>query len=142
MHRRHFVASALVALALASMPPPAAAQGYPDKPVTLVVPWPAGGSTDIAMRAIAEGAAKHLGQPIAIDNKPGASGTLGPAVVAAGAKPDGYTIVQMPITVMRLPLMQKVSWDARKDFTYVVHLTGYTFGITAKRSEEHTSELQ
>jgi tripartite-type tricarboxylate transporter receptor subunit TctC len=117
---------------LAVAPATALAQAYPAKPVTMVVPWPAGGSTDIVMRAISEAAAKHLGQPIVIDNKPGASGTLGPAVVAATAKPDGYTLAQIPITVMRLPLMQKVTWDARKDFTYVVHLTGYTFGITAK----------
>jgi tripartite-type tricarboxylate transporter receptor subunit TctC len=126
----------LVALTIAGLvalaPTAAWAQAYPAKPVTMVVPWPAGGSTDIVMRAISEAAGKHLGQPIVIDNKPGASGTLGPAVVAATAKPDGYTLAQMPITVMRLPLMQKVSWDARKDFTYVVHLTGYTFGITAK----------
>ena len=123
---------ALIIAALVAAAPGARAQTYPAKPVTMVVPWPAGGSTDIVMRAISEAAAKHLGQPIVIDNKPGASGTLGPAVVAATAKPDGYTLAQMPITVMRLPLMQKVSWDARKDFTYVVHLTGYTFGITAK----------
>jgi tripartite-type tricarboxylate transporter receptor subunit TctC len=126
----------LVALTMAGLVAlaPAAAwpQAYPAKPVTMVVPWPAGGSTDIVMRAISEAAGKHLGQPIVIDNKPGASGTLGPAVVAATAKPDGYTLAQMPITVMRLPLMQKVSWDARQDFTYVVQLTGYTFGITAK----------
>ena len=88
-------------LALIAAIAPAAAQTYPDKPVTLIVPWPAGGATDIAMRAIAEGATKHLGQNIVIDNKPGASGTLGPAVMAANAKPDGYTIAQMPITVMR-----------------------------------------
>ncbi len=126
----------LVALIMTGLlgvaPATALAQAYPAKPVTMVVPWPAGGSTDIVMRAISEAAAKHLGQPIVIDNKPGASGTLGPAVVAATAKPDGYTLAQIPITVMRLPLMQKVTWDARKDFTYVVHLTGYTFGITAK----------
>jgi len=124
----------LVALSIAGLVSvaPATAWAYPAKPVTMVVPWPAGGSTDIVMRTISEAAAKHLGQPIVIDNKPGASGTLGPAVVAATAKPDGYTLAQIPITVMRLPLMQKVTWDARKDFTYVVHLTGYTFGITAK----------
>ena len=52
--------------------------------------------------------------------------------MAANAKPDGYTLAQMPITVMRLPLMQKQAWDALKDFTYIVHLTGYTFGITTK----------
>jgi tripartite-type tricarboxylate transporter receptor subunit TctC len=128
---RRFVALTLGLLA-ALAPAPASAQAYPTKPVTMVVPWPAGGSTDIAMRAICEAAAKHLGQPIVIDNKPGATGTLGPAVMAATAKPDGYTLAQMPITVMRLPLMQKTTWDALKDFTYIVHLTGYTFGITAK----------
>ena len=133
MFRRLLVVAALVAAALASFVPLTAfAQAYPEKPVTLIVPWPAGGSTDIAMRTIAEAAAKHLGQPIVIDNKPGASGTLGPAIMSANAKPDGYTIAQMPITVMRLPLMQKTTWDAAKDFTYIAHLTGYTFGITTK----------
>jgi tripartite-type tricarboxylate transporter receptor subunit TctC len=133
MHRSHcLIAAVLGAANVALMPVAALSQDYPSKPVTLIVPWPAGGATDIAMRTIAEGAQKHLGQNIVIDNKPGASGTLGPAVMAATAKPDGYTIAQMPITVMRLPLMQKATWDAIKDFTYIVHLTGYTFGITAK----------
>src|SRR6476660_9778801 len=108
----------------------AGAQDYPVKPVTLIVPWPAGGSSDIAMRAIADAAAKHLGQPIVVDNKAGGSGTVGPATMAAAAKPDGYTIAQMPITVFRLPLMQEVSWDPAKDFSYIIHLTGYTFGVT------------
>ena len=133
MHRRLFVAAALVAAAVVpSVPSAAFAQAYPEKAVTLIVPWPAGGSTDIAMRTIAEGAAEALGQPIVVDNKPGATGTLGPAVMAANAKPDGYTIAQMPITVMRLPLMQKTTWDAMRDFSYIVHLTGYTFGVTTK----------
>jgi tripartite-type tricarboxylate transporter receptor subunit TctC len=130
-------AAALVASVLAVFSiSPAVAQSYPDKPVTLIVPWPAGGSTDVAMRAIAEVAAKHLGQPIVVDNKPGASGTLGPAIMAANAKPDGYTIAQMPITVMRLPLMQKTTWDATTDFTYIAHLTGYTFGITTSAENQ------
>ena len=110
----------------------AVAQGYPEKPVMLVVPWPAGGSTDVVMRAIADSAAKHLGQPILVDNKPGGNGTLGPAVMAASAKPDGYTIAQIPSSVWRLPLMQKMTYDALKDFTYIVQLTGYTFGITTR----------
>jgi tripartite-type tricarboxylate transporter receptor subunit TctC len=124
---RTLAAAAIIGVATGAM-----AQSYPTKPITLIVPWPAGGSTDVAMRALAENASKHLGQPIVIDNKAGASGTLGPAAMAATAKPDGYTIAQMPITVMRLPLMQKVSFDAEKSFTYIVHLTGYTFGITTK----------
>ena len=140
MYRRHFVAANLFAAGFALFIPSAGlAQGFPEKPVTLIVPWPAGGATDIAMRAIAEGATKHLGQNITIDNKPGASGTLGPAVMGATGKPDGYTIAQMPITVMRLPLMQKVTWDAMRDFTYIVHLTGYTFGITAKADGQFKS---
>src|SRR5258708_29637478 len=109
----------------------AGAQDYPSKPITLIVPWPAGGSTDIAMRAIADSASKFIGQPIAVDNKAGGGGTVGPATMAAAAKPDGYTISQLPITVFRLPLMQQVSWDAAKDFTYVINLTGYTFGVNA-----------
>ena len=121
-----------IALAAVAMLVSAAshAQEYPTKPITLIVPWPAGGSTDISMRAIAESASKVLGQPIAIDNKAGGGGTVGPATMAAAAKSDGYTIAQIPITVFRLPLMQEVSWDPSKDFTYIVHLTGYTFGVT------------
>ncbi len=133
MLRRHFVAAALLAAGVSFLVPALVlAEGYPQKPVTLIVPWPAGGSTDVAMRTIAEAASKHLGQPFVIDNKPGATGSLGPAVMAATAKPDGYTIAQIPISVLRLPLMQKTAWDALKDFTYIVQLTGYTFGITAK----------
>ncbi len=131
MYGRNFFVSTFLALSVFA-PAAVHAQAYPEKPVTMVVPWPAGGSTDIVMRTVSEAAAKHLGQPIVVDNKPGASGTLGPAVVAANSKPDGYTLAQMPITVMRLPLMQKTAWDALKDFTYIVHLTGYTFGITTK----------
>ncbi len=132
MRPRNFFTASLAAAIVAATTTMAMAQSYPTKPITMIVPWPAGGSTDVAMRAIAEVASKHLGQPIVTDNKAGASGTLGPATMAATAKPDGYTIAQMPITVMRLPLMQKVSWDAEKSFSYIVHLTGYTFGITTK----------
>jgi tripartite-type tricarboxylate transporter receptor subunit TctC len=119
--------TAMVAPALAQ-----GAAGFPSKPVTVIVPWPAGGSTDVIMRAMAEVAAKHLGQPILIDNRAGASGTLGPATMAATAKPDGYTVAQIPITVFRVPLMQKASWDPAKDFTYILHLTGYTFGVITR----------
>jgi tripartite-type tricarboxylate transporter receptor subunit TctC len=102
------LALTLIVAAVAALSGNAAfAQNYPAKPVTLIVPWPAGGSTDIAMRAIAEVASKHLGQPIVIDNRAGGSGTVGPAQMAATVKPDGYTVAQIPITVFRLPLMQR-----------------------------------
>jgi tripartite-type tricarboxylate transporter receptor subunit TctC len=123
---------ALVAVAC-SLPTPAPADTFPSKPITLIVPWPAGGSTDISMRAMAEAAGKELGQPVVVENKAGASGTLGPATLRT-AKPDGYTIAQMPITMFRLPLMKdkKVTWDPKTDFTYIAHLSGYTFGVTTK----------
>ena len=108
----------------------ASAQDYPTKPVTLIVPWPAGGPTDVTMRAMADAAAKHLGQPIIIENKAGGGGTVGPATMAAASKPDGYTLAQMPITVYRLPLMQKTTWKP-DDFTYIIHLTGYVFAAFA-----------
>ncbi|RYE49934.1 MAG: tripartite tricarboxylate transporter substrate binding protein, partial [Hyphomicrobiales bacterium] len=117
---------------------PAGAQEFPIKPVTLIVPWPAGGSTDLSMRAIAETASKHLGQPIVIDNRAGGSGTVGPAGMAASAKPDGYTISQIPMPVLRLPIMQDTTWDPEKDFTYIANLTGYTFGITTANADFKT----
>src|SRR4029078_4517211 len=73
----------------------AGAQDYPSKPVTLIVPGPAGGSTDISMRAIADSASKVLGQPIVIDNKAGGGGTVGPATMAAGAEAGGHNISQI-----------------------------------------------
>lgn len=132
--RRLWTAAAVVCMTVAAS---AASFGqdsgrFPAKPITLIVPWPAGGSTDITMRAVAEVAGRHLGQPIVVDNRAGASGTLGPATMAATAKPDGYTISQMPITVFRVPMMQKATWDAGRDFTYIAHLTGYTFGIITR----------
>jgi tripartite-type tricarboxylate transporter receptor subunit TctC len=111
---------------------PATAAEFPSKPVTLICPWPPGGSTDVTMRSLAEATAKHLGQPIVVENKPGGSGTVGPATMAATAKPDGYTIAQIPITVFRLPFIQKVTWDPLRDFSYILHVSGYVFGVAVK----------
>src|SRR6187551_1430441 len=135
MLQRNRFAVAMIAVA-ALFSGAASAQDYPTKPITLIVPWPAGGSTDISMRAIADAASKHLGQPIAVDNKGGGGGTVGPATMAAASKPDGYTISQIPITVFRLPLMQDVSWNPEKDFSYIIHLTGYTFGVTTNSESQ------
>jgi len=110
----------------------AEAQNFPSRPVTFIVPWPPGGSTDLSMRAIATLAEKHLGGRIVIENKPGVSGTMGAQALAQGAKPDGYTIAQMPITVFRLPHMMKTNFDPAADFTWIIHLTGYTFGVVVR----------
>ena len=121
---------AFAALGLASLA--AGAQNYPNRPITLIVPWPAGGSTDTHLRKLAELASKNLGQPIVIENKPGAGGMLGPAGMAANAKPDGYTLSQLTIAAFRQPHMQKVDYDPLKDFTYIIGVSGYTFGVVVK----------
>ena len=133
---RRLLAFLLIAIGAATAASAQGAQTFPAKPITLIVPWNAGGSTDIYFRALGEAASKELGQPVVVDNKTGGTGTLGPVTMALTAKPDGYTIAQIPITVMRLPLMQKHNWDALRDFTYVIHVTGYTFGVTAKAGDD------
>src|SRR5438552_10550500 len=89
----------------------ALAQGFPNRAITLIVPWPAGGSTDTHLRKLGELVGKQLGQPVVIENKPGAGGMLGPAAMAANAKPDGYTISQMTVAAFRQPHIQKADWD-------------------------------
>ena len=126
-----FGAAALAAPLVA--PFTAHAQGaYPSRPVTLVVPWPAGGSTDRHLRALAEIAARHLGQTIVVENRPGGGGTTGPGTMALTAKPDGYTIAQYPMGMLRLPHMQKMAWDPLKDFSFILGISGYTFGFTVR----------
>jgi len=122
----------LVGCAFLFLSIPVMAAEFPTKAVTLICPWPPGGSTDVSMRVLAETTSKYLGQPVVIENKSGGSGTVGPATMAATAKPDGYTLSQIPITVFRYPYMMKVTWDPLKDFTYIIHLTGYTFGVVVK----------
>jgi tripartite-type tricarboxylate transporter receptor subunit TctC len=105
-----------------------AQKDFPTKPVTLIVPFPPSVSADLLFRGIAESASKHLGQQVIIDNKPGGSATLGAAHMANNAKPDGYTIGQITITAFRVPHMQKATFDPVKDFTWIIHLGGYSLG--------------
>ena len=111
---------------------PALAQNYPSRPITLIVPWPAGGSTDTHLRKLGELASRHLGQPIIIENKPGFGGMLGPSAMAKSAAPDGYTLSQLTVGAFRTPHMQKVDWDPLRDFTYIIGVSGYTFGVVVK----------
>ena len=110
----------------------AQAQSFPTRPVTLIVPWPAGGTTDIAVRALATASEKHLGKSIVIENRVGASGTLGPISMAATAKPDGYTIAQIPLSLLRVALLRETAFDPSKDLTYVIGLSSYVFGVAVR----------
>jgi tripartite-type tricarboxylate transporter receptor subunit TctC len=125
--RRRLVQAALASPAVAAFP--ALAQDrFPSRPIKLICPWPAGGSTDAVLRALGESAGKTLGQQIVIENKGGAGGMLGAGELVS-ARPDGYTLSQLPHGVFRIPHMQKTSFDTLKDFTWIVCLTGYTFGL-------------
>jgi tripartite-type tricarboxylate transporter receptor subunit TctC len=104
------------------------AESFPQHPITLWVPWPAGGATDITMRLLAEIAGRQLGQRVLIENRSGAGGTLAMPVLQTAA-PDGYTIAQLPQTVFRAPWMQKVLWDPIRDTTPIIQLSGVTFGL-------------
>ncbi len=105
------------------------AQGnFPTKPINLIVPWPAGGATDISLRLLAELAGKSLGQRVVIENRPGAGGTLAMPILLQSA-PDGYTLAQLPYPVLRAPYLQKVSWDPIRDTTPIIQISGVTFGV-------------
>jgi len=101
---------------------------YPERPITFICPWPAGGTADQSMRAICQVAARVLRQPIAVDNKAGAAGMIGAKAIAS-ARGDGYTIGQIPISVTRFSQLGSLQADPRKDFTYLARTSGQTFGI-------------
>ena len=108
------------------------AETFPGRPITLICPWTPGGNTDIALRALADVAARHLGKRIVIENKPGAGGALGPQIMAAGARPDGYTLSQIPLGVFRLPHMVKTAFDPLNDLTWILNVAGYEFGVSVR----------
>jgi tripartite-type tricarboxylate transporter receptor subunit TctC len=128
--RRRWIASSLAIasgavrarIAYATEPP------YPTRPISLWIPWPAGGGTDISMRVLAEIASRELGQTVVTENRGGAGGTLAMPILQR-AEPDGYTIAQMPQPVFRTPWVQKVTWDPVRDVTPIIQISGVTFGV-------------
>lgn len=101
----------------------AQAPAWPDKPVRVIVPFPASGATDLVARVVTQRVAADLGQQMVVDNKPGAGGTIGSAE-AAKAPPDGYTLLLTTSSTHAISphLMPRLAYDARKDFTPVAHL--------------------
>ncbi|MDM0087408.1 MULTISPECIES: tripartite tricarboxylate transporter substrate binding protein [unclassified Variovorax] len=124
---RHALTLATLCLAAAT----AWGQAYPQRPITLVVPYGAGGPTDQHLRAVAEEAGKALGQAIVLDNRPGASGTNAAAMLTRAA-PDGYTLGVLPASVYREPFINKVPFDPASSFSYVILLSDYAFGLAVK----------
>ena len=104
---------------------------FPSRPITMWVPWAAGGATDISLRLLAELAAQVFNQPVIVANRAGAGGTLAMPVLQQ-AETKGYTIAQMPQPVFRAPFLQKVLWDPVRDVTPIIQISGVTFGVLVR----------
>lgn len=111
---------------------PVLAQGFPSRPITLISVFAAGGPSDIYLRGLADKAKDIFGVPVVVENKLGGAGTVGPATMAATARPDGYTISYVGAGIFTVPHMQKASFDPTKDFTYIIGLSGFRILVSVK----------
>src|SRR2546423_6718238 len=117
--RRKFLAMAAGAAALPALPRVARAQAYPSRPVRLIVAFPAGGSSDIVARLLGQRLSERLGQPVVIDNRPGAGGNIGTEAVAKAA-PDGYTLLLASnVNAGNATLYEKLNFDFINDIERV-----------------------
>ncbi|MDM0116513.1 tripartite tricarboxylate transporter substrate binding protein [Variovorax sp. J22R133] len=128
--RRNLLTATSAALAC-SVGGAALAAGFPEKPITLIVPYAAGGPTDQHLRVLADEAGKILGQAVVLDSRPGANG-INAAAAMPRANPDGYTLAVLPASVYREPYVNKVAYDPATSFSYILMLSDYTFGLTVK----------
>jgi tripartite-type tricarboxylate transporter receptor subunit TctC len=112
----------ILAALLALIAVPAHAQDWPNKPVRMIVPFAAGGSTDVAARLVGEFLSRSLGQQVFVENRTGANGVIG-IELAGKSDPDGYTLLVAPDAIASNPHVYKVNYDALKDFVPVVQLS-------------------
>ncbi len=140
MHRRFLSAAVLASLALLAWP--VAAQNYPSRPIKIVVPFPAGGTSDVLARLIGQKMTEGWGQPVVVENKPGSSGNLGADAVAKSA-PDGYTLVLMDVgNLVISPALFKLPFTVEKDFApvamvaYSPHLLAVSTKVPANTPAE------
>lgn len=131
MQRRHFLAASAATLAT----PFALAESWPQQPIRWIVPYPAGGGTDVLARTVAEAMRPGLGQTIVIDNRPGASTNIGGDIVAR-AKPDGYTVMSADNAILAYNehLFTKLPFDPEKDFSYLGAMARFPLALVVNPS--------
>jgi tripartite-type tricarboxylate transporter receptor subunit TctC len=110
---------------------PSMAAEFPTKPITLIVPYPAGGSTDVVIRPLAEAAGKILGQPVLVENKGGGGGAVGTGSII-GKDPDGYLLSVVVTSLHRAAHINKLAFDTVKDVTPIIRVGGYLYGILVR----------
>jgi tripartite-type tricarboxylate transporter receptor subunit TctC len=119
--------------AIVATPLAAQAQDWPNRAVRMIVPFAAGGSTDVAARLVGEHLTRTLGQQVFVENRTGANGVIG-IEAAAKSDPDGYTVLIAPDAIASNPHVYKVSYDALKDLTPVVQLSRQPIVLAAHPS--------
>jgi tripartite-type tricarboxylate transporter receptor subunit TctC len=134
---RRAALKALGALGLGGLLPSAWADSFPSRPVRLISSLAAGGMSDTFIRVACQMASRHLGQPIVVENRPGASGVLGAVAMAQIDKGDGYVLMQSLMTMVRLPHLQNVGFDPLKDLTYISGLGAASYGIVVRADSPH-----
>lgn len=128
---KRILLTAAISMLLAFGSPILAAE-YPVKPISLIIPYPAGGVTDITGRALATAAQKHLGQPIIAENKGGGGGTVGPSLVVP-KPPDGYTLGIMGFQTLTIAFhMGKINFNPIEDVTHIIGYSGYLQGLVVR----------
>lgn len=143
MKRRHLISHLLASPLLATLPLRSVrAQAFPSRPIKLIVPYPAGGPSDRVCRLVAEIAGNLLGQRMTVFNQPGASGTLGLVNTVIPARPDGYTLGAYFNAMLRIPVLQNVSWHPINDFSFIAGVyqsTGHAFGLVVRADSPYRS---
>ena len=134
---RNVVGATLALAALGAVVTPALAQGYPNKSIRIVVPFPAGGTTDIVARLLAQRMSESMGQSVVVENRGGAGGSLGADVVAK-APPDGYSIlmhnITFPLASTSLALAGRAPYNIETDFAAISNVVNVPLVITAHPS--------
>jgi len=135
----NFVRNAAIGLALCTLASIASAQAYPSRPVKVIVPYGPGTAIDVIMRELAEVMSKDMGQPFVIENRPGASGTIGSAAVAAAA-PDGYTILSESSSHTSAPaFLPKLGFDPKRDLAGVTTIIDSPLVLVVAKSSGYKS---